>query len=120
MPVRKKAVADLAEDMMGGSFAWDISGMMPGQVIHSYMDRPIVEATEALYYDHVDAADKLYESLVNRIDFNRILIESSIFHLKAIEKDPSHEDPTYSMDSTCGACLKRALLSDDRNEVWED
>lgn len=108
MPIRNRIVTLLTEDVVGAQW-WDNSA---GSVC---MSMPTDD------YDRTrDAAEVLYERIVDRIDWNRILIEASSRHFDlcraGTHPERSGSKAVYWEDlenTICPDCLREAMLADD-------
>lgn len=94
MAVRDRVVEQLTTDVVGVQW-WDNSRG------HECTTMP----TEA-YYQTRDAANVLYERIVQRIDMNRILLEAVGRHCA----DGHDEDAVIG--NICGPCVTEALLAE--------
>jgi hypothetical protein len=58
----------------------------------------------------------VYEHVVKKIDWNRVILEASGRHLRV-----GHEDRDNGLaDLICGECIEAALLAEETFPDWED
>ena len=106
MPVRRNIARDLTEKFTGVQ-VWD------GRV------GECVTMPTTAYEQATDAADLLFEFVVTRIDWARVLIEATSRHLSLLNADahPTFRSSGFDMDDEkpCGECVEAALLMTDRD-----
>lgn len=106
MPVRRTIVTWLGEKFMGGQS-------------HNGLTQTCTSIGDA-YYLVRDAADAAYCDLVERIDWNRILLEASARHgaLEDANCHPVSRAYNPAGDRLCPDCVRAALLAEDRLINW--
>lgn len=105
MPVRARLVTSIVEDVVGAQW-WDNSRG------HECQSMPTED-----YYRTDDAANVLYERIIDRIDWNRVMLEASSRHfdlVRAKAHGPAGADLADMFDDIiCPDCIREALLCDD-------
>lgn len=101
MPIRRKIAGEFAEQVVGAHI-WN--GAI-GECETMPTDR---------YDQTVDTVDVLFERMVDRIDWPRLMIEASARHLSTHPE----QEPFASPEAPCGACVREALLAGDRPTDW--
>jgi hypothetical protein len=101
MPVRARAVGRLAIDAVG----------------HQWFDNSrgfeCKSMPTAAYNETSDAADVLYERIVDSIDWSRILIEAVSRHFDLVRLGSHSQGANDIVEDVCGSCLQEALLADE-------
>lgn len=105
MPVRDRVVTRLTEDVVGPQ-VWNNARGARCQTM----------PTED-YYRTGDAADAVYERIVDDIDWNRVLLEAASRHFDLL-RDGTHRPAGLDLhdmfeDTLCPDCLREALLADE-------
>lgn len=98
MPVRNFVVGLLSQKMHGTHIFHGLTGLSE-TITDEQLDRSR------------KVAQSIYLSVVQRIDWKRIMLEASIIHMKL-----NHPEYTH----TCADCVHAALLTDDRNWTRDD
>lgn len=106
MPVRRTIVTWLGETFMGGQ-------------THNGATATCTSIGDA-YYEVRGAADAAYCDLIERIDWNRIMLEASARHGSLVDADCHPERHRYAphSDEVCPDCIRAALLAEDRLINW--
>lgn len=96
MPVRKKAIANLAAGLIGDQwYRYGICESMPHKD-----NRAVIELIEAIYV-----------RLAEYIDWNRVVLEASSRHM-ALDHDAAENDGiSLGVEDICGECVCEALLA---------
>lgn len=118
MPERVKAVGRMTERRVGGPVVWNgLYGTIErGQT--RTVEGVEVEMTLEVWTAQREKADDEYCRIVRGIDWERVLIEAASWHTRRRKADESHTK-SFVYGDTCGACLREALLSEDRNWLRE-
>lgn len=105
MPVRERLVTALTEDAIGAQW-WDNSRG------HECKSMPTDD-----YYRTRDAAEVLFERIIDRVDWNRVMLEASGRHFDLLR---AGAHPVRGLDLAdafdgiiCADCLREALLADE-------
>jgi hypothetical protein len=113
MPVRRKIAGEITE-LFTGTHIWN-------GLIGECQTMPTAEFDKAR-----DAADLLFEYVVDRIDWPRVLLEATSRHMALIlgECHPKAGSGWRArgveddLERPCPACIREALLTDDRMSEW--
>lgn len=98
MPVREKAIGNLMAGLIGDQWYQDgVCQSMP----HGD-NRAVSELVEAIYV-----------RLIDRLDWNRIILEAHGRHLALDHKYAETDEFRFGVDQICGECLNEALLATD-------
>lgn len=118
MPVRSKAVATIFSLLMGDQ-PYHFNNL-PGHATATV--NGVVMPREEFDEKYMDPIERVFERVVDSIDWNRVMLEALSRHL-ALEKDPDHDPRGVGADwddLLCPECLCEALLADDTIVSWKD
>jgi hypothetical protein len=101
MPVRARVVERLVSDAVGQQWFDNSQGLQCKSM-------PTAE-----YHKTTDAADVLYERVVDSIDWPRVLIEAMSRHSDLMRLGNHGTRTTDISEDVCGSCIQEALLADD-------
>jgi predicted alpha/beta hydrolase len=114
MPVSEKAIVHITEHFFGGPVLWNgATGMVRESPVrtHSFVARTGQTILNQDVWDETEGmAEALWESVVNSIDWTRVLLSASVEHMNRQEEDPSHKDHVLGLE-VCGDCVAHALLT---------
>lgn len=115
MPERIEATHKLAEHMLGGPVWFHYGEVDPDQPMResALVSREPITLTQNIWEKTYGEAEAMYTLIVNKIDWQRILIEAAGRHLRASEEDENHRHALF--DDVCGDCLRDALLATERS-----
>lgn len=101
MPVRARIVERLVQDVAGPQWFNNLNG---------FNSMPTAE-----YHKVSEAADVLFERIVDRIDWPRILIEACSRHYDLVRSGTHSSIKNDIVLDVCGNCLQETLLTDDHS-----
>lgn len=101
MPVRARVVDRLISDAIGPQWFDNSRGF-------ECKSMPTRE-----YHKTQDAANVLYERVIDRIDWSRILIEACSRHYDLVRTGNHMKIANDIVEDVCGNCLQEALLADE-------
>ena len=101
MPVRARVVDRLISDAVGPQWFDNSRGF-------SCKSMPTDE-----YRKTQDAAEVLYERVIDAIDWPRILIEACSRHFDLVKSGNHLPIKNDIVDDVCGSCLQEALMADE-------
>lgn len=119
MPVRSKAVDRALRLAMG-----DRSYHFNNQKMTATVDGEVM-AREEFDEKYWNPVERIYETVVDSIDWNRVMLEASARHGELTdhpELDPEHDKRNVGDaydDVLCPECLCEALLADDTMVNWK-
>lgn len=114
MPVRAKAVDRIIRELTGGvSYNNVTHTARVGGVDGEVMDRDEYDRR------YVEPVDRIFEIVVDSIDWNRVMLEASARH-GSLASNPEHDERNVGHsyeDVICPECLCEALMA---SESWQD
>lgn len=113
MPVRDKAVSTILHVLMGDTPYHFNNVHMTATVNGKKMSR---DKFDEIYMDPIE---RIYERVVDSIDWNRVMLEASARHIALGHDEGEDRDSFPHTEDICPKCLCEALLTDDTHSDWK-
>lgn len=114
MPERRNVVTYFTELIFGGPWVWN--GLI-GEIHEIETERSGLTTHD---YDAArQVVDDLYLELLDRIDWNRAILEAQGRHARHQKADPEHRWLSSAGDDICPTCLHEALANPEHRPVDE-